>query len=93
MAPSADPVAENDERTGEERRADLLATLVTGVPALYGLAGDCGLLARGRGNVAAHVTVTVPASTLIGGNEPATVPGSRGGLCTPAGDGTARSGA
>lgn len=71
----ADPVAEDDERTGEERRADLLTALVTGVPAIYGLAGDCGLLARGPGTIGAHVTVTVPVSTLTGGTEPATVPG------------------
>jgi hypothetical protein len=72
---AADPTGVGDERTVQQRRADLVTAMVTGVPARHGHAGDADLLVRGLGAVGVHVDVTIPADTLRGGPAPAEVPG------------------
>lgn len=72
---AADPVAEDDARTREQRRADLITAMITGVPAAYGCADDVDLLVRSLGSLAVQVTVTVPADALTGDTTPAEVPG------------------
>ena len=79
---ACDPTSPTDTRTREQRRADLLTTLVTGTPAAYGDPADTDLTVTtnpagpgGPGGVGVQVTVTIPADTLRGGPTPAEVPG------------------
>jgi len=72
---AATPVALDDTRTQQQRRCDLLTTLVTGVPAAYGHQADVTLLAREAGEIGVNISVTVPVDTLTGGSAPAEVPG------------------
>ena len=72
---AAEATGPDDQRTRDQRRADLLTTLVTGAPATDGHHDDLDLLVRGLGHVQVQLTVTVPADTLTGGPTPAEVPG------------------
>lgn len=75
LALAADPVDEADARTVEQRRCDLLTTLVTGAPAVFGCVPDVDLMLRAPGRLQVRVDVTVPTSSLQGGSDPARVPG------------------
>ena len=81
---AATPVAPDDTRTQEQRRCDLVTTLVTGFPAAYGHQADVTLLAREAGEIGVNISVTVPVDTLTGGSAPAEVPGF-GPVAAPAG--------
>lgn len=72
---AADPVAADDSRTVEQRRCDLVTTLITGMPAAYGHHGDVDLMVRGLGDLDVHVDVTIAADAMTGGATPAEVPG------------------
>ncbi len=72
---AADPVADDDERTREQRRCDLVTAMITGAAAVGGHAGDLDLVVRGLADLDVHVDVTIPADTLVGGSTPAEVPG------------------
>jgi hypothetical protein len=70
-----DPVDGDDPRTAQQRRADLLVALVTGIPAREGRRQDtrCALGDPIRLNV--RLDVTVPADSLVAGSDPGAVPG------------------
>ncbi|MGA7688062.1 MAG: hypothetical protein WCA29_02390, partial [Jiangellales bacterium] len=74
-----DPTSPTDTRTREQRRADLLTTMITGAPATYGDPADTDLTPTSSpgnpGGVGVQVTVTIPADTLSGGPAPGEVPG------------------
>ena len=77
-----DPTSPTDTRTREQRRADLLTTMITGAPATYGDPADVDLTPTSSpgssgnpGGVGVQVTVTIPADTLTGGPAPGEVPG------------------
>jgi hypothetical protein len=81
------PVAPDDERTQEQRRADLLHAAVTGRVAVAGHPGDLARVAAVRANGSevdgwdgvrheVRVDVTIPLDSLLGGPEP----GEAGGL-------------
>ena len=77
-----DPTSPTDTRTREQRRADLLTTMITGAPATYGDPADVDLTPTSSpgssgnpGGVGVQVTVTIPADTLTGGPTPGEVPG------------------
>jgi hypothetical protein len=70
-----DPVDADDPRSVDQRRADLLVTLVTGGVALHGRAADAQCALRDAVEVAVRMDVTVPAESLGGGDVPAWVPG------------------
>lgn len=74
-----DPTSPTDTRTREQRRTDLLTTMITGAPATYGDPADIDLAPAGgpggAGGVGVQVTVTIPADTLSGGPIPGEVPG------------------
>ena len=80
---ACDPTSLTDTRTREQRRADLLTTLITGTPATHGDPTDTDLTVTGTssgetgpGGVGVQVTVTIPADTLTGaGSAPGEVPG------------------
>jgi hypothetical protein len=65
----------DDRRTGDQRRADLLVTLVTGAPARLGRLQDAQCALRDPVDVQVRLDVTVPADALTGGGAPAEVPG------------------
>ncbi len=68
-----DPTSPTDTRTRQQRRADLLTTLIT---ATHGDPTDTDLTTTPTpGGVAVQVNVTIPADTLTGGSTPAEVPG------------------
>lgn len=70
-----DPVGPQDSRTQQQRRCDLVTSLVTGVRAACGHHGDLELLVRPGGTPDVRVCVTIAADTLTGGSAPALVPG------------------
>jgi hypothetical protein len=74
-----DPTSPTDTGTREQRRTDLLTTMITGAPATYGDPADTDLTPTGNpggaGGVGVQVTVTIPADTLGGGPIPGEVPG------------------
>ncbi len=77
-----DPTSPTDTRTREQRRADLLTTMITGAPATHGDPADVDLTPTSSpgssgnpGGVGVQVTVTIPADTLTGGPTPGEVPG------------------
>lgn len=70
------PVCDEDDRTLAQRQADHLVALVTGAPASLGFDADVPADGgQGRGHVQVRLTVTVPAQSLVGADEPAEVPG------------------
>jgi hypothetical protein len=70
-----DPVDADDPRSADQRRADLLVTLLTGTVALHGHPVDAQCALRDAVEVAVRMDVTVPAESLGGGDAPAWVPG------------------
>jgi hypothetical protein len=56
-----------DPRTAAQRRADLLVTLVTGLPSRGGSEDDLDHAVRADGSLAVHLDVTVPAAVAEGG--------------------------
>lgn len=75
-----------DTRTREQRRTDLLTTMISGTPAAHGDPADTDLTttstgpaspssSSGSGGVGVHVPVTIPADTFTGGPTPGEVPG------------------
>lgn len=72
---AADPVSDDDERTREQRRCDLVTAMITGAPAVAGHARDLDMVVRGLADLDVHLDVTIPVDTLVGGSTPAEVPG------------------
>jgi hypothetical protein len=71
-----DRVGGEDTRSVDQRRADLLVTLVTGAPARHGRPEDAQCALRGPAQVQVRLDVTVPMDSLAaGGGAPAEVPG------------------
>jgi hypothetical protein len=70
-----DKTAPDDERTVDQRRADLLVTLVTGSPALHGRPEDAQGALHHPLDLRVHMDVTIPADALTGGTSPGWVPG------------------
>jgi hypothetical protein len=75
LALAHDRTDDHDRRTTEQRRADLLVTLVTGSPASYGRPGDARCALRDAVEIDVHLDVTIPASSLLGGTAPGRVAG------------------
>ena len=75
MALAHDPVDVDDPRTADQRRADLLVTLLTGRPALNGRPDDQRCALRDPVDLAIRLDLTLPADTLRGGDQPAHIPG------------------
>lgn len=69
------PVEPTDSRSGQQRQCDLLITSLTGRQAGYGCAGDVDLVVRPPTSFGVRLDVTVPVTTLTGGDAPAQVPG------------------
>lgn len=72
------PVDEHDQRTVAQRQADQLVAMITGGPAAHGLPGDVpggGTGTAGVAGVQVRLNVTIPADSLVGGDEPGEVPG------------------
>ena len=69
------PVEPTDERTREQRRCDLLTSSLIGLRAAFGRDGDLDLVARAPGSLSVHLDVTIPVTSLTGGDAPAQVPG------------------
>lgn len=69
------PVDPADSRTREQRRCDLLTASLTGLEAAHGREGDLDLIARAPGSLTVRLDVTVPVTSLTGGDAPAQVPG------------------
>jgi len=71
-----DPADADDGRTAEQRRADLLVTLVTGRAALNGRPGDTPCAIRPPIDLQVRLDVSIPVTSLVGsGGAPAWVPG------------------
>ena len=71
-----DPVDGADPRTADQRRADLLVTLLTGRPALNGRPDDTRCALRDPVNLEVRLDVSIPADSLVGhGPGPGRVPG------------------
>jgi hypothetical protein len=70
-----DPTDPSDGRTREQRECDLFTSSVTGLRAQHGHAGDLELVAREAGSIGVRLDVTVPATSLRGGDAPADIPG------------------
>ena len=70
-----DPADAHDPRNAQQRRADLLVTLVTGAPALRGRPDDSRCALHEPVDLQVRLDVTVPADSLTGGPQPAHVPG------------------
>jgi hypothetical protein len=72
---AGDPADADDPRTADQRRADLLVTLLTGRPALNGRPEDARCALRDPVDLVMRLDVTVPVDSLVGGDQPARVPG------------------
>jgi hypothetical protein len=70
-----DKAGPDDDRTADQRRADLLVTLITGSPAMLGRPEDVACALRDPLRVQVRLDVTVPVDALAGGDAPAWVPG------------------
>jgi hypothetical protein len=70
-----DRVDADDTRTTQQRRADLLVTMITGGTARCGHPGDPRCSLRDAADLTVRLDVTVPATALTGGPQPAHVPG------------------
>jgi hypothetical protein len=70
-----DPSDGDDRRTTQQRRADLLVTLVTGAVARWGSTADLRCALRDAGQVQVRLDVTVSADALLGGDAPGWAPG------------------
>jgi hypothetical protein len=65
-----------DPRSADQRRADLLVTLITGAAALHGRAADITCALRDPVDLQVHLDVTIPADSLTAaGAAPGRVPG------------------
>jgi hypothetical protein len=65
-----------DRRSADQRRADLLVTLITGTPALHGRAADITCALRDPVDLQVRLDVTIPADSLTAaGLAPGRVPG------------------
>lgn len=70
-----DPVDVTDARTQEQRRCDIVTSSLTGMRAAYGCVGDLDLIARLPGSLSVRLDVTIPVTSLCGGDAPAEIPG------------------
>ncbi len=70
-----DPVDVTDGRTQEQRRCDLVTASITGMQSAHGCAGDLDLIARLPGSLSVRLDVTIPVTSLCGGDAPALIPG------------------
>ena len=70
-----DPVDAADGRTQEQRRCDLVTSSLTGMHAAHGCVGDLELIARSPGSLSVRLDVTIPVTSLCGGDAPAEIPG------------------
>ncbi len=70
-----DPTDGDDRRHAEQRRADLLVTLITGSVSRWGRPADLRCALREAGQLQVRLDVTVPADTLTGGVVPGWAPG------------------
>ncbi len=70
-----DRVDADDGRTTQQRRADLMVTMITGGTAQHGRPGDPRCALHDRADLTVRLDVTVPATTLTGGPQPVHVPG------------------
>jgi hypothetical protein len=72
---ASDPVGPADGRTRDQRACDLLTTSLTGLRAEHGLPNDVDLVLRGPVSFSVRLDVTIPASSLVGRDAPAEIPG------------------
>jgi hypothetical protein len=72
---AAEPVDPADDRTRDQRVCDVLTGSVTGLRAEHGCSADVDLLLRGTGSFSVRLDVTIPASSLVGQDAPAQIPG------------------
>ena len=69
------PVDATDGRNQQQRRCDIVTSSLTGLRAAYGCPGDVDLVVRPPGSLAVRLDVTIPVTSLTGGDAPAQIPG------------------